>query len=477
MKSMFFRLFISFMAIMVLTGVVGFFLMRTFHNVAFSSIRDGAPFYFEKRFAKIVVLSGEAAYKIYLHEGVTEYRRYVDELEEVTGTTMFIVGPDNRTLAGATVDGMLLPLVRQAREENRNSVILHDGNVLRVAKQIAESYILVGAQSMGPPMGSPPGPPPEFGNDSVMPFIARLLMFIKPRGDILKTLVTFVVASAVCYLLARSLTAPVRQLRAITQRVADGEFSARLEKKLRGGGSELEDLGNDFNIMAERIEKLIRSQKRLLRDISHELRSPLARLNVALELARSCSDTEKLDKLDIIEKESGRLNELIGQLLTLTELESAGKHRFDESVNLSQLVTDIVDDAAFEASYYKRGVKIISIENTTISGCSELLGRAIENVVRNAVRYTEPDTDAEVSLNRRGDRVVISVRDYGAGVPKSELQNVFEPFYRIENARERGKGGSGLGLAIARQAVQLHNGQINGHNCEPGFIVVISLPV
>lgn len=458
---------------MVLTGVVGFFLMRTFHNVALSTFRNGAPFGLEERFSKIIVLSGEAAHKIYLHEGLAEYRRYVDELEEAAGTTMFIVGPDNRTLSGDTVDGMLLPLVNQARENHMDSVIRQDSNVLWVVKQIAESSVLVGAQPVGPPPGLPPG----FVNDGEMPFIARLLMFIKPRGDILKTLVTFAVASAVCYFLARSLTAPVRELRAITQRVADGEFSARLEKKLRGGGSELEDLGNDFNIMAERIEKLIRSQKRLLRDISHELRSPLARLNVALELARSSdSDTDKCNKLDIIEKESGRLNELIGQLLTLTELESAGKKRFNESVNLSQLVTDIVDDAAFEASYYKRGVKIISIENATLFGCSELLGRAIENVVRNAVRYTDRDTDAEVSLNRQGNKVVVSVRDYGTGVPESALKNVFEPFYRIENARERGKGGSGLGLAIARQAVQLHNGQINGYNCEPGFMVVISLP-
>jgi two-component system sensor histidine kinase CpxA len=455
------------MAIMVLTGIVGLFIFHTFHQTGLQNIRNEGRFGFERRFSKSILLSGEAAYKIYIHEGINEYTRYVRELNSFPETTINIVGPDNRTLLGEKLDESFLPLVNQARKDTKNSVVREDRGRIRVVKQLAESYVLVGTHFIGPPPDFA-GPPILKPNRFLMPFRER---------DLFRILVTFAVASAVCYFLAKSLTAPVRKLRSITQRFADGEFSARVEKRLRGGGSELEDLGYDFNIMAERIEILISSQKRLLRDISHELRSPLARLNVALELARSCSGTEKSDKLNIIEKESGRLNELIGQLLKLTELQDAGARIFTEQVDLTQLVKDIVEDAAFEASFYNRTMRLISIESVTISGCSELLRRAIENVVRNAIRYTGDNNEVEVSLNRSGNNILISVRDHGDGVPENELQNIFEPFYRTESARERGKGGNGLGLAIARQAVQLHKGQINGYNHEPGFMVVLSLPL
>jgi two-component system sensor histidine kinase CpxA len=463
---MFFRLFLSFMTIMVVTGIVGFFLFHTLHQAGLQTLRNGDTFGFENRFSKVILLSGEAAYKIYIHEGVDQYARYVAELNAFTKTHIRIIGPDNRTLLGEKLNDDFLPLVQQAKENYQNSVFREGRGQIRVAKQLTESYVLLGTHVMGPPPEFA-GPPFQIINQFIKPFRER---------DLFRILVTFAVASAVCYLLARSLTAPVRKLRAITQRFADGDFSARVEQRLRGGGSELEDLGGDFNIMAERIEGLICSQKRLLRDISHELRSPLARLNVALELARTCDDTDKMAKLDIIEKESGRLNELIGQLLKLTELQDAGEPTVTESVNVTQLLQDIVEDAAFEASFYERSIRIISIETVTICGCEELLRRAIENVVRNAIRYTGGNNEVEVSLNLSGGNILISVRDHGEGVPEDELKNIFEPFYRTENARERGKGGSGLGLAIARQAVQLHKGQISGYNCNPGFMVVLSLP-
>ncbi len=466
MKSMFFRLFLSFMAIMVVTGVVGFFIFHTFHQAGLQNLRNGDIFALERRFSKALILSGEAAYKIYIHEGRDEYARYARELNSFEEITLLLVGPDNRTLLGEKLDDEYLHLVSQARENTQEPVIRNDRGRIKVAKHIAESYVLVGIHLIGPP--------PEFTG----PPFPELNRFIKPfrERDLFRVLVTFAVASAVCYFLAKSLTAPVRKLRTITQRFADGEFSARVDKKLRGGGSELEDLGRDFNIMAERIEGLIDSQKRLLRDISHELRSPLARLNVALELARTSADTEQVEKLNIIEKESGRLNELIGQLLKLTELQHAGKPQFTASVDVTQLVQDIVEDAAFEASFYKSKIRIVSIESAIIPGCEELMRRAIENVIRNAIRYTGEDNEVEVRLNRDENCIRISVRDYGEGVPHDELQNIFEPFYRTENARERGKGGTGLGLAIAHQAVQLHKGQINAYNCKSGFMVVLSLP-
>lgn len=283
----------------------------------------------------------------------------------------------------------------------------------------------------------------------------------------------------VCYFLARSLTAPVRKLREATKALAHGDFSVRVGGKLGGEGSEVADLGRDFDVMAERIESLLAAQKQLLRDISHELRSPLARLNVALELARQRAGEEAGQPLARIERESGRLNELIGELLVLTRMESGAQKIESEGFSLNDLLQMVVDDARYEARTRNRDVCYEARAAVFIQGSRELMRRALENVVRNAVQYTAERSAVEIVLTQEVSTslVVITVTDHGPGVPEESLCHLFEPFYRVAEARDRQSGGSGIGLAIAERAVRLHGGALTAANGPAGGLVVtMTLP-
>jgi two-component system sensor histidine kinase CpxA len=229
--------------------------------------------------------------------------------------------------------------------------------------------------------------------------------------------------------------------------------------------------------MGQRLESMVKAQQRLLGDISHELRSPLARLGVALGLARQRAGMEANGALDRIERESDNLNEMIGQLLTLTRLESGTDERKPSEVDLAALVRDVAEDADFEARSLNRSVQIVWTEKCSINGVEELLRSAVENVVRNAVRYTPEGTAVEVALRRQnggGDRfALISVRDRGQGVPEESLEKIFRPFYRTEDARDRQSGGgTGLGLAITERAVRMHGGTVEAHNAKDGGLSV-----
>jgi two-component system, OmpR family, sensor histidine kinase CpxA len=277
------------------------------------------------------------------------------------------------------------------------------------------------------------------------------------------------------------LTSPVTKLRKATQELAAGNLRTRVVPALGNRRDELASLGADFDVMAEQIESLINSQRRLLGDISHELRSPLARLNVALELARQRSGAEATSALERIQREAENLNEMIGQLLALTRLESGAASVAKTQFDLAQLVREIADDADFEARSRNRSVTVNEVESCVITGNYELLRRAIENVVRNAIQYTSEGTAVEVELRRQGNRsdesAVIVVRDHGAGVPDSALEKIFQPFYRVDEARDREAGGVGLGLAIAERAVRLHGGNVKATNAaDGGLIVTIEVP-
>ncbi len=229
--------------------------------------------------------------------------------------------------------------------------------------------------------------------------------------------------------------------------------------------------------MAQRLESMVKAQQRLLGDISHELRSPLARLGVALGLARQRSGAEANGALDRIERESDNLNEMISQLLTLTRLESGTDGRKPSEVDLAALVRDVAEDADFEARSLNRSVQVVWTEKCSINGVEELLRSAVENVVRNAVRYTPEGTAVEVALRRQnggGDRfALISVRDRGKGVPEESLEKIFRPFYRTEDARDRQSGGgTGLGLAITERAVRMHGGTVEARNAKDGGLSV-----
>jgi len=272
------------------------------------------------------------------------------------------------------------------------------------------------------------------------------------------------------------------RLRAATKRLASGDLTARAGGLAARRRDEMAQLVRDFDTMAERLEESVNAQARLLNDISHELRSPLARLNVASALARQRAGVEAHSALERIDLEADRLNDLIGGLLTIARLESGSDARQKAPIFLSEMIEEVVADADFEGQGRNCGVKSVIQDDCQIMGIPALLHSAIENVVRNATRYTKEGSSAEVWLVRgRGEgepEAVIRILDSGPGVPEDSLDKLFRPFYRIDNARGRKTGGAGLGLAITERAVRLHGGTVKASNRpEGGLQVEIRLPL
>ncbi|HMV52616.1 MAG TPA: ATP-binding protein [Rhodocyclaceae bacterium] len=273
------------------------------------------------------------------------------------------------------------------------------------------------------------------------------------------------------------LAKPIRNLRWAFEGVAAGRLDTRVAPRMGSRRDEMADLGRDFDRMAQRLQGLVGSQRRLLHDVSHELRSPLARLQAAVGLARQ--NPQKIEaSLDRIERESQRLDELVGELLTLSRLEAGTGTLRREHFDLVELVASVVDDARFEAQAKGRDITFAAGDEIIIDGSVELLHRALENVIRNAVKYSAEGSSVDVSIQSeaQGQSVRIEVSDRGPGIAEQDLGSVFEPFYRGANANA--SGGFGLGLAIARRAVEAHGGAIVARNRpEPGLTVAISLPL
>ena len=280
------------------------------------------------------------------------------------------------------------------------------------------------------------------------------------------------VAVLLCYWLAFNLTRPLRELQKTMERFGEGDLGARAASA--GRRDEAGQLARAFNRMAGRIETLLSAERRLLLDISHELRSPLARLGVAAELARS---GENLDSaLDRIQKESDRLNSLVTQLLQVTRAEGDPHSLRKNPLRLDQLVEQLVEESKIEAAARGCALRYENRATVTVEGDPELLRRAVENVIRNAIRYSPPEEAVEVSLARTDGTAVVDVRDRGPGVPEAVLPRLFDPFYRVEDDRDRASGGIGLGLSIARRAIELHKGSIRARNAQPGLEVEMQLP-
>ena len=301
--------------------------------------------------------------------------------------------------------------------------------------------------------------------------------------------VALATSALVCYWLARSVVLPLRRLQAAVRRVASGDLTARVltAPTLARRHDEFVELAADFDDMAIRIEDLLAAQRRLIADISHEFGSPLTRVNVALGLAFRKAGGEVRPELERIQRESQRLNELIRQLLMLSELESGTPAEPAEWIDLPALAREVAADAEFEASSRRCRVRVTDEAGTSetirrVRGVRHLLRSALENVVRNAVRYTTTDSEVHIEIKSHPDgasgpnRAVVSVRDHGPGVPASAVANLFRPFYRVSEARDRQSGGTGLGLAITRQAIDAHGGKVTAANHpEGGLLVEIEL--
>lgn len=458
---------------------------------------DGGPFnegYLKRTVAPVLALYGHSAIEYRKLDDLAELARSTKRLKELSGIDAYLVGRDGKGPDGGKLPVDVSEIAARARQTGKTEISSSRTRaLLALPVQVANDmdYCVVGdipRRIFAPP---PPPPPPggphapgKPGGGVPPPLIFGPGLFLPPGPpfSLLRLFITLVVSAAVCYLLARYLTSPIVRLRDATRRFSDGELSVRIGKGKVRWKDELSELADDFDTMAERIESLMTRQRRLIRDISHELRSPLARLNVALEIMRGQCGPEAALTLDRIEREAIVLNEMIGQVLELTRFENSVETLQMAPVDLPGLLEEIVEDANYEANITDRSVRLTGCIPCTVSGSEEWLRRGIENVVRNAIRYTRVGTTVDVRLEKEVEgpvvHAVISVHDHGEGVPESDLPNLFLPFYRVSAARDRQTGGIGLGLAITQSAVALHHGLVSASNAPGGGLtVVIRLPL
>jgi two-component system, OmpR family, sensor histidine kinase CpxA len=453
-RSLFFKIFISFWITMAL--IIGA-LNLMFRLANMESLPERAT---KGAFGEALTLYAEQAARVYEREGSKGLSDLARRSARESTSEIYLFDENGKALGSQppeNVRQVVMNVVKNGAPE-RPPIPLFVAGVARSvwARPVTSPD---GARYIFAARFSRPGSPP--------PFLSAQ-----------RIAVAILIVGLVCYLLGLYLTSPLKKLQSTVKSFAEGNLNVRVSPELGNRGDELADLGREFDHMAERIEALISSQKRLLADISHELRSPLARLSVALELARkNVVDGRPTPALDRIEQESDRMNQLVGQLLTLTRLESGAERVPPETVALEDLLQQVIDDADFEAKSLGKRVHAIHMDQCRVKGSSELLRSAVENVIRNAIRYTAEGTAVEVSLNWRLDTAVLTVRDHGPGVPEEDLRHIFEPFYRVSEARERSSGGVGLGLSIADRTVKLHGGVIRAENGSDGLLITLDLPL
>jgi len=450
MKSLFLRIFLSFWVAQALFVVLAIVVTLAFRprSSTWEALRTS-------------VLND--AVSEYEEGGAPHLRSYMQNLEASQHVRAYLFDERGNEISGRGAPDWAMRVAAGGPRTPRDGFIIPAPPVQRDSRASSDGkhrYTLV--------LGFPPGPRVFFG----------------PRGLPVPGLIIAIISSGlVCYLLSWYMTKPIVRLRAATRQLTAGDLTARSGAPPSKRRDEIAGLMRDFDAMAERLELLVKAQSRLLNDISHELRSPLARLNVALGLARQRAGVESADMLDRIELEASRLNELIGRILTLARLEDGEQRVPQIPVPLGELVASVAEDAEFEAQERHCHVHTMIPEGDWgVRGNDSLLHSAVENVVRNAIRYTQEGTSVESELTSAkrdgGTEAVLQVSDSGPGVPEDALGKLFEPFYRLDDARGRLTGGVGLGLAITERAVRFHGGKVSARNRpEGGLMVEIRLPL
>jgi two-component system sensor histidine kinase CpxA len=301
-----------------------------------------------------------------------------------------------------------------------------------------------------------------------------------PQGTALRLLAAALISALISYFLARSLATPLEELREASRKIASGQLQTRVRRRMPNRKDEIGQLAKDFDVMVSRLQAMQIANRRLLSDVSHELRSPLARMNVALEIARKKGAGHIGSEVDRIGLESERLESLVNDVLGLLRESSESAVSPDEDMDLSELLDDLVDVVNYEAPEGMPGIQWQSPGSCPFRGDRELIWRVVENLLRNALRHTDPEKGVALELGRskRKSRITVTVRDYGPGVPEKELEKIFEPFYRVQESRDRDSGGHGLGLSIATNAVHRHGGTIRAENAaDGGLLVAVELPL
>ena len=450
MKSVFLRIFLSFWLAQALFVVLAILVtlafrprLSTWEGLRTTALNDAIAAYEEG--------------------GAPQLRQYMENFEATQHVRAYLFDEEGIEVSHRPAPDWAIRVANGGPRMPRDGFIIPAPPVQRDSRASSDGkhrYTIV--------LGMPPGPRVFFG----------------PRGMPVPGVIIAIISSGlVCYLLSWYMTKPIVRLRAATRQLAAGDLAARIGAPTSARRDEIAGLMRDFDAMAERLETLLKAQSRLLNDISHELRSPLARLSVALGLARQRSGPASADMLDRIELEASRLNELIGRILTLARLEDGEQRMPQTPVPLEELVLNVAEDAEFEAQARHCHVRTAIPEGDwQVRGNASLLHSAIENVVRNAIRYTQEQTSVAIELSSENSanvpEAVLRVSDAGPGVPSDALEKLFEPFYRLDEARGRQTGGVGLGLAITERAVRFHGGKVSAHNrAEGGLRVEIRLPL
>jgi two-component system sensor histidine kinase CpxA len=295
----------------------------------------------------------------------------------------------------------------------------------------------------------------------------------------LTILLELVSCAGLSYFIARYLSRPISDLRQAATRLAKGDLTARVGAKFSGRHDEAADLVREFDQMADRVAALIEVQRRLIGDVSHEIKSPLARLNMALGLARRDAEDHAPKQFARMQREIDNISQLVRELLILASLDASAAQTLDERVSLGDVVADVLADITYESPARADDLVFRRPEREIfLLGDPALLGRAIGNVLRNAVFYTASGASIEIDCDTATPgRVRVTIADHGPGVPERALARLFDPFYRVDDARTRQTGGTGIGLAICRRAIELHGGKVWARNIDPhGLAVVIDLP-
>lgn len=288
-------------------------------------------------------------------------------------------------------------------------------------------------------------------------------------------IIALLISALLCYWLSRFMTRPIRAIQKGSHELAQGQLSSRIDRHTSQRNDEIGELARDFNQMAEQLEELLGAQKRLLQDISHELRSPLTRLQLALAIARKKSGGQAEKEHDRIELERERLDGLIQQILTLSRLENMGPPEMQQ-LDLVLLLKDTLQQGRLEAEQRQVELSYQGPEDAFYQGNPQLLFSVVDNLLRNAIRHSPEQGQIELQLQDQGSNWLITLSDEGGGVPEDLLPQLFERFYRVDEARNQDTGGAGLGLAIAKSAVLQHKGQITATNNDKGLAVSITLP-
>jgi two-component system, OmpR family, sensor kinase len=387
------------------------------------------------------------------HGGRDALRQWIGEVHARRGAILFAIDDDGHDVLGREVPPAMLASAREVAshsEENR-------GGARHIVAADGTRYLLFVTRAPGlrPSAGRPPPEPPIPPWEIIFIGIATSLAF--------------------SVLLAWYLARPIRNLRWAFDSAAAGRLETRVSPLMGSRRDEIADLGRDFDRMAQQLQNLVSAQRRLLHDVSHELRSPLARLHAAIGLARQ--EPGKLEaSLERIEREATRLDGMVGEVLALARLESGTGTRAKERVDLAYVAANIAEDARFEAEALGRSVRFSASGDAPVLGNADLLHRAVENIVRNAVKFTRQGTTVDVRVHTTRTAAVLTVSDHGPGITPSELEKVFDPFYRGEAGQ--GTSGFGLGLAIAQRAVDAHGGAIHAANVAGGGLQVeVELPL